>query len=65
MDKSDIIFVTAAFCDTSEKVFRYIRHHKISDYLLLGWMPYDSLNGTPHEQYSILMEFRCVCGREP
>lgn len=43
------------------KTFHYARHEHIDDWLRLGWYPHDSLAGTHHGQWSVLMEWLCSC----
>lgn len=47
------------------RTYRYVRIHLAMDCLQLGWLPHATLEGTPHESYSVHMEWRCCCGREP
>jgi hypothetical protein len=44
------------------RTFRYVRHERILDYLNLGWMVVADL-GPTHGEWSVFMEFRCVCGK--
>lgn len=46
-------------------IFRYVPHHRVPDFMKLGWLPHDSFEGTNHGNYSTLMEFICSCGMEP
>jgi len=39
-----------------ERVFAYAPRGQIEDWLRLGWLPHDSLEGTRHAQYAILVE---------
>jgi hypothetical protein len=43
------------------RTFRYVPHHLVDDYQLLGWMMVDDLGGTPHGQWQVLMEWLCDC----
>jgi hypothetical protein len=43
------------------KTYRFIRHHKVEDHCRLGWMIADTLEGTPHGQWSFLMAWLCDC----
>ena len=38
-------------------IFRYVLHERINDYLQLGWKLADDLQGTPHGNYSVLMQW--------
>jgi hypothetical protein len=35
----------------------YVRHHNVEEYLGLGWSISDFLDGTPHGQYAVLMQW--------
>lgn len=37
--------------------FRYVPHSSIQEYLSKGWEIADTLNGTSHGQYAVLMKF--------
>lgn len=37
--------------------FRYVTHESVSEYLSSGWEIADTLNGTSHGQYSVLMRW--------
>lgn len=41
--------------------FRYVPHHRALDYARLGWDIADTLDGTPHGFWSVLMIWRCGC----
>lgn len=43
------------------KTFRYILHARVLDHARLGWMIADTLDGTPHGQYAVLMVWLCGC----
>lgn len=46
------------------KTFAFIRIPMVNDYLKCGWIPRDSLSGTNHGNYSVLMEWlECACGK--
>ena len=44
-----------------ERIFRYVAHHQVLDYARLGWTIADTLAGSPHGEYSILMVWLCDC----
>lgn len=39
------------------KTYLYVLHKHVPDYLALGWIKHDSLDGTHHGHYSKLMEW--------
>jgi len=41
--------------------YRFIRHHAVLDHARLGWMVVDTLEGTPHGHWSVLMAWICEC----
>jgi hypothetical protein len=41
--------------------YRFVRHHKVLDYARVGWDIADTLQGTHHGRWSILMVWRCQC----
>jgi len=41
-------------------LFRLVRHHDVQRFHLMGWMITDTLDGTPHGAWSVLM-WRCDC----
>jgi len=41
-------------------IFRQVIWERLADYLNLGWMVVADL-GPTHGEWSVLMEFRCVC----
>jgi len=43
------------------ETFRFVRHHEALDYCRLGWCPRPALDGTPHGQYSVMIEWLCAC----
>lgn len=48
--------------DTPEKTFLFVRINKAMDYVMCGWIAHESLLGTPHGEYSVLMEWiPCGC----
>jgi hypothetical protein len=46
---------------TMTMTYRYVEHHRVHDFALCGWHIADTLNDTPHGQYSILMVWLCDC----
>jgi hypothetical protein len=42
-------------------IHRMVRHEHAMDYVLLGWLPLDSLDGTVHGAWSIHMVWLCPC----
>jgi hypothetical protein len=40
-----------------DRIFRYVRHGRINDYAALGWCVVDTLNGTNHGHFAVLMEY--------
>jgi hypothetical protein len=40
---------------------RWVRHHAAEDYLRLGWLPLDTLAGTPHGHWSVHVAWLCAC----
>lgn len=45
----------------TNRLFRYVPHHRTLDYARLGWTIADTLEGTPHGQWAILMTWLCEC----
>ena len=46
-------------------IFRFVRIPHAMDYVLLGWLPHPSLDGTRHGRWSVLFEWiDCSCGRQ-
>jgi hypothetical protein len=41
--------------------YRFIRHHAVLDHARLGWLIVDTLDDTPHGQWSVLMAWICTC----
>jgi hypothetical protein len=39
---------------------RYVKHHRVIDYLWLGWMVVADL-GSTHGEFSVLMSWPCAC----
>lgn len=35
------------------------------DYVMLGWMPHPTTEGTAHGDYRVHVEWACCCGRRP
>lgn len=44
----------------TDRIFRYVRISRASDYILLGWMFAAEL-GPTHGEWSVLLEWRCDC----
>lgn len=42
-------------------VFRFVRHEAALDHARLGWHLADTLEGTPHGLWSVLMQWLCGC----
>ena len=40
---------------------RYVLHHRVPDYLLLGWMAFPTLDGTHHGFWSVHCAWLCDC----
>ena len=45
----------------TNRLFRYVPHAYALDYARLGWTIADTLEGTPHGQWAILMTWLCEC----
>jgi hypothetical protein len=43
---------------------RWVRHADALDYVMLGWVPLPTLNGTTHGHWSVHVVWMCRC-REP
>lgn len=43
------------------RLFRYVAHERVPDFLRCGWIARDSLLGTHHGDYSVLCEWLCKC----
>lgn len=41
-------------------IFRYVAHHRVTDYERLGWMV-EACLGAVHGEWSVLMGWRCGC----
>jgi hypothetical protein len=41
----------------AEQTFLYVPHRFVPEYLALGWIQHDSLDGTHHGHYSKLLEW--------
>lgn len=42
-------------------LFRYVVHSRVLDYARIGWHIADTLDGTGHGNYAILMQWLCAC----
>jgi hypothetical protein len=42
-------------------IFRYVKHRDAEAYCRLGWLPTDSLDGSYHGEFSVLMTWLCEC----
>jgi hypothetical protein len=42
----------------NDRIFRYVRHPDVPTYQALGWHLVPALEGTPHGEWSQLMEYR-------
>lgn len=42
-------------------IFRFVPHSRVLDYSRLGWHIADTLDGTNHGSYAILMQWMCGC----
>jgi hypothetical protein len=40
-------------------IFHYARISDIETWLMLGWLPHDSLAGTKHAEFAVLVEWIC------
>lgn len=45
----------------SEQIFHFVRKTEAEDWLRLGWLPLNCLEGTGHGDWSILMQWLCDC----
>lgn len=43
------------------RTFHYVRLHELPDWLRLGWIARQALNGIHHGEYSALCEWLCDC----
>lgn len=43
------------------RTFHFARLTEIGDWLALGWLPHDALQGTHHGNWSVLVEWICSC----
>jgi hypothetical protein len=44
-----------------QSLHRFVRHEQAMDYVLLGWLPLPSLNGTHHGQWAVHLTWICGC----
>ena len=47
------------------RIFRHILHSRMSDALMLGWLPVSITLQSHHCHYSVLCERICECGKMP
>jgi hypothetical protein len=47
----------SVFKDQPVSWFKYVPHENVSEYLLKGWEVADSLNGTNHGFFAVLMKW--------
>lgn len=40
-------------------IYRYVRHSEVEDFIRLGWLPTNALEGTSHGQWSVLCRWIC------
>ena len=45
----------------NEQIVAYVRIPDIDDHLKMGWLYLTDLLGTPHGEWSVLMEWKCPC----
>jgi hypothetical protein len=46
---------------TAETYHRFVLHHRVPEYLQIGWMALPSLEGTGHGIYSAHCVWLCQC----
>jgi hypothetical protein len=53
--------VTVGFPRSHDRIFRYVVHARVTDYLNCGWHIAEVDLGAHHRQYAILLEWLCRC----
>jgi hypothetical protein len=43
------------------RIFHYARWQTLDDWLRLGWMVVNTLQGTTHGEYACYVEWKCNC----